>query len=146
LKVALLLKQVQPALALEREPGARRRGLIGVLFVTVPPALYLGAFVMNYGVAFRSNPVVIAAAFVPPAMGAMFGWLSIGWLRKRARHRRDLGDPLGTLAEEFPDELRSWGGPDALRHRGTLRNVIARWESGETEEPPEPGSTGAREP
>lgn len=66
-------------------------------------------------------------SFMPVALGGMVLYLKLSdrWLRWR--HRRGLGDPARRLAEWFPEEVRAWGGLDALGDAAAIRGLVARW-------------------
>jgi hypothetical protein len=55
--------------------------------------------------------------------------LSVSLLaRARAARRNVVGRKVEQIAREFPDEVRAWGGPEALRNPHTVRAMIVKME------------------
>jgi hypothetical protein len=52
------------------------------------------------------------------------------FVRARAGRRNVIGTKVEQIARDFPDEVRAWGGPVALRNPQTVRAIIAKLERG----------------
>jgi hypothetical protein len=50
--------------------------------------------------------------------------------RARAGRRTVIRRKIDQLARDFPDEVRAWGGPQALQNPQTVRAIIAKLERG----------------
>ena len=50
--------------------------------------------------------------------------------RARSNRRRAVHRKIEQIARDFPDEVRAWGGSDALKNPQTVRAIIANLERG----------------
>jgi len=49
--------------------------------------------------------------------------------RARSNRRRAIRRKIEQLARDFPDEVRAWGGPEALESPQTVRAIVTKLES-----------------
>src|SRR5262249_19177728 len=107
-----LLERLRREPARPARPGWQLTALVGaVCFIP------LGLFMMSSAVTAWGGALIllILLAALPAALFVQYA---------RNQQRQDAAGLARTVAEEFPEEVRSWGGPYVLRNPHMVREIL----------------------
>lgn len=73
------------------------------------------------------GPIICVLFFAVTLLAAI--GLSVSLIGRARSNRRHLAHrKIAQIAQDFPDEVRAWGGAEALRDLHTVRAIIAKLE------------------